>query len=606
MNFVERMKLKSKLMAVMLLPLAALIFFAQAWVVEQLRRLDAIAEVNRAYEVSAQLAGIVHSIQYERDAAALGRDKGEAIRNTDSRIDALKKMLKGRAGTDKETEDALAATVRLSAARGLTDKDMLDSYSTVQQALLGAAGGLHKLSNNAELTGLAASYSNFLMLKEQATAMSAALAAGNIVEASRLASSRRAYEEVFRSFATVQQWGMYSETAGRIKNTTDPEAILAAYKQVEDRISSDLNTRAMQLRRSAQNALVIDFSVTGAALIAVLLFSYLLTKSILRQLGGEPVVIVDALQSIAKGDLTHAMDGGVGLYDEMRLMAARLRKDVSKIIEASEKVRVSSSTIKDNMEELSAGASRQVNASEQVASATTEMSQAVMDIAKNAADISQSADETRNVAKSGSEVVMKTISEVQEIARTVTQSSELMTSLGARSNQIGEIISVINEIADQTNLLALNAAIEAARAGDQGRGFAVVADEVRRLAERTSKSTGEIGEMIGAIQKETALAVKSMQESLHQVELGTGLSGEAGKALQKIVEHVDNLHNLVQQIAASTEEMSATAEMISADISSIAETSQNTNRKASQTNTQSQDLAQLGSDLKEITSHFKV
>ncbi len=130
-------------------------------------------------------------------------------------------------------------------------------------------------------------------------------------------------------------------------------------------------------------------------------------------------------------------------------------------------------------------------------------------------------------------------------------------------------MAVINDIADQTNLLALNAAIEAARAGEQGRGFSVVADEVRKLAERTSRATGEIAEKISRIQAQAAASVEAMGKSRKDAEGGVSLAEEAGKALEEIVASTQKAMDMIQRIAAATDEQSATSEEISGNMETV-------------------------------------
>jgi methyl-accepting chemotaxis protein len=318
---------------------------------------------------------------------------------------------------------------------------------------------------------------------------------------------------------------------------------------------------------------------------------------------------------MAEGDFT-AVDLDVKSKDEAGTLAAALNKtknDLSHLLNtAMGSVASTATQVASASEELSATVreitrrlDEQAKKSTQVATAATEMSQTVVDIAKNASNIAMSAVDTLKIAETGERVVSQTVNEVQVISTTVSESASRITTLGERSKQIFEIVDVIKDIADQTNLLALNAAIEAARAGEQGRGFAVVADEVRKLAEKTSKATAEVGEMIGAIQDETNKAVQAMTESQTRVEKGVSLSAEAGDALHKILVSVQGLQSMVQQIASATEEMSTVSDTISSDIEIVANVSKETSSSAGEIEGASNNLARLSADLQEVTRKFK-
>jgi len=234
------------------------------------------------------------------------------------------------------------------------------------------------------------------------------------------------------------------------------------------------------------------------------------------------------------------------------------------------------------------------------------MSQTVVDVAKNTASIAESAKRAVDTAQHGNNIVEKSVSEVREIDETVNESAKFVKSLGERSVHIGEIVSVINDIADQTNLLALNAAIEAARAGEQGRGFAVVADEVRKLAERTAQATSEIEDMIKAIQNEVAKAVDKMDSATLKVQSGVDLTTQAGDALKAIVKSSDELQLMVQQIASATEEMSATSEQISKEIVDIANASRDTTASSQETAQAAVGLSRIATKLDETIRFFRL
>ncbi|MBI5587069.1 MAG: methyl-accepting chemotaxis protein, partial [Deltaproteobacteria bacterium] len=198
------------------------------------------------------------------------------------------------------------------------------------------------------------------------------------------------------------------------------------------------------------------------------------------------------------------------------------------------------------------------------------------------------------------------ITAMQEVAASTAVTAKTIKELGKSSEEIGTIVSVINDIADQTNLLALNAAIEAARAGEQGRGFAVVADEVRKLAERTTKATKEISAMIKTIQSETGKAVDAMDAGTDKVENGVRLANEAGDALRQIVTGVEDVTDKISHIATSAEEQSSTTDEITRNMDSIAEVAKSNVAAIGEVANATDEMARLATELKDLVSKFKI
>ncbi|CAH2032011.1 bacteriohemerythrin [Trichlorobacter ammonificans] len=281
--------------------------------------------------------------------------------------------------------------------------------------------------------------------------------------------------------------------------------------------------------------------------------------------------IVDVIETAAGGNLTvRAEDKGVGEIVRLAHAFNRMIDDMNKAMRqfyyVSELVRDSVSMVSSNTATMVDAAEDVALQSSTIATASEEMAATSGDIALNCQYAAENARTAADQTTSGVEIIMNSARLMDTIARRVTDASITVEGLGKRSDQIGAIVSTIQDIADQTNLLALNAAIEAARAGEQGRGFAVVADEVRALAERTTKATKEISGMIQAIQEETRRAVTSMSEGVDEVRRGTEETTRSGEAFNDILTRVSELTTQISQIATAAEEQTATTHEISGNI----------------------------------------
>ncbi|MDA8235619.1 MAG: methyl-accepting chemotaxis protein [Clostridia bacterium] len=231
----------------------------------------------------------------------------------------------------------------------------------------------------------------------------------------------------------------------------------------------------------------------------------------------------------------------------------------------------------DAISQIANGAQEQARNVSQTSQMIEQMAQGVDDVAASTQRVAEGAKMASDTAEEGGHAVEKTIEGMKRIKVTVFESANRIKELGEQSQQIGEIIQVIDDIAEQTNLLALNAAIEAARAGEHGKGFAVVADEVRKLAERSGKATKEIATLINNIQKGTLVAVEAMEIGTKEVEQGAQLADDAGIALRKILTTITEANDQIQSISAAIEQVSASsAEVVKAVDNVAAITEENT------------------------------
>jgi twitching motility protein PilJ len=227
-------------------------------------------------------------------------------------------------------------------------------------------------------------------------------------------------------------------------------------------------------------------------------------------------------------------------------------------------------------------------------------------VSSNASESAQVAERSVKIANTGAEVVQNTIHGMDTIREQIQDTSKRIKRLGESSQEIGDIVSLINDIADQTNILSLNAAIQASMAGDAGRGFAVVADEVQRLAERSSGATKQIEALVKTIQSDTNEAVISMEQTTAEVVRGARLAQDAGVALEEIENVSTSLSDLIQNISNAARQQAASAGHVSNTMNVIQEITSQTSSGTTATAGSIGRLAELAGDMQNSVAGFKL
>ncbi|KAF0219239.1 MAG: methyl-accepting chemotaxis [Geobacteraceae bacterium] len=385
------------------------------------------------------------------------------------------------------------------------------------------------------------------------------------------------------------------------------EALAEKVRGFKKRQVDEANETLQNLSGRLDHTKIVLWLLAGCVIILSLAISIFITRSITRPL----FVVMSTLAEVAGGDLTvrasvTTKDEMGQLADEVNRMAENVCATMVQVVQSSAQVASAASHLYSTSEQMATGAEEVAAQAGTVATAGEEMAATSAEIAQNCNMAADGARQANDSAVTGAAVVQETVSVMSRIAERVKESAHTVGSLGDRSDQIGAIIGTIEDIADQTNLLALNAAIEAARAGEQGRGFAVVADEVRALAERTTKATREIGEMIKAIQQETKGAVAAMEEGVNAVEKGTVEASKSGQALQEILNQINEVTMQINQVATAAEEQTATTDEISNSIQQITEVVQETSSGAHQSADAASRMVSIAEELQRLVGQFKL
>jgi len=320
--------------------------------------------------------------------------------------------------------------------------------------------------------------------------------------------------------------------------------------------------------------------------------------------------LLDELADLADGDLrvqasvTENFTGAIA--DSINFAIDQMRGLVSNINRISVQVASAASETQGTARNLASASENQAREITGASTAINDMASSIDQVSMNAAESATVAERAVEIANKGGDVVRNTINGMDRIREQIQETSKRIKRLGESSQEIGDIVSLINDIADQTNILSLNAAIQASMAGDAGRGFAVVADEVQRLAERSAAATKQISALVKTIQSDTNEAVISMEQTTTEVVQGARLAQDAGVALEEIEGTSKNLAELIQSISDAARQQAATAGHISNTMAVIQEITSSTSSGTETTAKSIGELAFMAEEMRNSVEGFKL
>ncbi|HEX5381302.1 MAG TPA: methyl-accepting chemotaxis protein [Acinetobacter sp.] len=320
--------------------------------------------------------------------------------------------------------------------------------------------------------------------------------------------------------------------------------------------------------------------------------------------------LLDEIADLADGDLrsyaTVSEDFTGAIADSINFAIDQLRELVSRITETSAEVAHYTQNTQVITNQLAEASEHQAQEIAGASAAINEMAMSIDQVSANASESATVAERSVQIATNGAEVVNRSIEGMDIIREQIQETSKRIKRLGESSQEIGNIVALINDIADQTNILALNAAIQASMAGEAGRGFAVVADEVQRLAERSASATKQIETLVKTIQTDTNEAVISMEQTTSEVVRGANLSKDAGVALDEIQNVSGNLAKLIASISDAAKLQSASAGHIATTMNVVQEITSQTTTATFDTARSVSELANMAESLRESVTDFKL
>tara|TARA_B100000809_G_scaffold195410_1_gene194786 strand:- start:6169 stop:8214 length:2046 start_codon:yes stop_codon:yes gene_type:complete len=620
-KILQNINLSGKILLMLILPLAGMIYFSVANVIEENGKSNEMETLQKAIQLSRKIGDFVHESQKERGFTAgfIGTKGGrfsaelsnqQSLTNGKLSIvqDFLKDFNKEVYGVEfnSSLNTALLSMDQLNGKRNsvntltISVTNAIEYYSKMNGSFLNVIRSIAKLSQVADLTTQTNAYANFLLSKERAGIERAVLTntfandeftPKSYQKVITLWAEQNAFIDVFKSTASADQKTFFNEkmNAESVQKVINMRAIavekadkgsfgidpsvwfssitqkINLLKDIENKLANDVIELAETTKVSAANRFLISLGLTIIVLTLSIFISVLVAKGIVEQIKA----VNTAVERVAGGDLTISIitfgkDEFSQTLSNLKLMVEKLREIVSQVVLSSENIAEASQEMNGSSQQVSEGASEQASSVEQISSSMEQMVANIQQNADNSKQTEKIAETASLEIKEGSNAVEDTVGSMQTIAKKIL---------------------IIGEISRQTNLLALNAAVEAARAGEHGKGFAVVAAEVRKLAERSQNASIEIDEL-------SSTSVEIAQKS--------------GSLLKDIVPNIQKTSDLVREITTASLEQNSAADQINNAIQQLNEIVQQNAASAEELASSSEELNTQADFMKDLTSFFKI